>query len=127
MNKRDLAVRRLSLCCLVVSLVVLGCSQEKTVNMGSEDGRLVAGVLDDLNEFKSTEGKLALLLVRPGVLPSSDKVGLLEFYIVGKPTIDGDSAKATVSISKLGGLDPKEQQWSFKKVDGNWKIENAPL
>jgi len=108
-------------------LILMGCSQQKNLNMGSEEGKLVADVVDNLNEFKSTEAKLALLLVRPGVLPSSDKVGLLEFYIVGKPTIDGDSAKTTVSISKLGGLDSKEQQWSFKKVDGNWKIENAPL
>lgn len=94
--------------------------------MGSEDGLLVADVVDNLNEFNSTEAKLASILSKPGVL-TSDKVGSLEFYIVGKPTVDGDVAKAKVSISKLGGLDPKEQEWSFKKVDGNWKIENAPL
>lgn len=121
------SICRLAIYCVAVSLAVFGCSQDRKVNMGSDEGSLVAGVLDDLNEFKSTESKLASLLVRQGVLPASDNVGMLEFYIVGKPTIEGDSAKATVSISKLGGFDPKEQQWSFKKVDGKWKIENAPL
>jgi len=108
-------------------LIFLGCSQQKVVNMGSEDGRLVAEVVDNLNEYKSTDEKLKLILVKPDVLPPADKAGSLEYYIVGRPTIDGEVAKANVSISRLGGADPKEQQWSFRKVEGLWKIENAPL
>lgn len=111
---------------LLLVLILMGCTQPKVANMGSEDGRLVADLVDNLNEFNSSEAKLASILSKPGVL-TSGKIGSLEFYIVGKPTVDGEVAKARVSISKLGGADPKEQEWSFRKVDGNWKIENAPL
>jgi hypothetical protein len=96
--------------------------------MGGEDGKFVAELIEDLNDFKADDTNLASHFASTSGVPTSSDLSRFDFSIVGKPSVNGDSATCKVRLdNSADGTLVGEKDWSFKKVGGNWKIENAPL
>jgi hypothetical protein len=49
------------------------------------------------------------------------------FYEMGSSEVAGNSATASIRIVNAAGESIDEQEWSFSKVDGKWKLDKAPL
>ena len=63
-----------------------------------------------------------------GAAPESDRDRYRNyFYEMDPATIADGTATATVRILDPDGDVVDEQQWSFTKVDADWKISDAPL
>jgi hypothetical protein len=60
--------------------------------------------------------------------PAQKKYIGLQYTLVGKPAVNGESATATIVVEKSAtGAKLGEVTWEFAKVDGTWKIKTAPL
>ena len=69
-------------------------------------------------------------LFAPGCEPSSEALlRYPEYHFEGKPPVQsGDSATVVVVVkdAKTGGP-AGEVQWSMTKINGKWKLKDAPL
>ena len=51
-----------------------------------------------------------------------------QYRLVGRPTISGETATATVAFEKSStGEKAGEKTWEFVREGGTWKIKAAPL
>jgi len=85
--------------------------------------------VDDLSQSKDELERIKPLFV-PGAAPTAE--GLLRYMAYryeGKPPVQsGDSASVTVVVKEAAtGNHVGEVQWSMTKVNGVWKIKDAPL
>jgi hypothetical protein len=116
---------------MIGAVIVVGCGEAppalpKSANFGSEDGLQIAQLLEDFNEAKNEPSKLAKLFA--GKAPSSVKnYDRLMFSLVGKPEVMADAATADVDmVNDADGKSRGKAKWTFTKVDGKWKLKDAP-
>jgi hypothetical protein len=112
---------------LVVGFVS-GCSQSASqgLDMGSEDGKQIAELVEQLNDDGGRAKKAKEIFAAGG--KESKNYGIFRYDLKGKPSVSGTTATATILIEKLAGGDaPTEKQWEFVKEGDKWKIKSAPL
>lgn len=127
-------MRRSTLALFAVGfLSAAGCggSVAQPPSYGSDDGKAIAVLVDQVNEFKSTASHFEKLFA-PGAAPkgaAGKKYATLSYDVSGNPTVSGATATARVKMRKeMGdGGDAGEQEWSFVKDGDKWKIKSAPL
>ena len=106
----------------------LGCSQSApTLNVGGEEGGKVVSVIEELNDAKGDDKKMAGSFVSKDVAPKSKELNLYAFYVKGTPKIEGESAKCSVAIEKNDGTPVGDFEWELEKKGDVWKIKKAPL
>jgi hypothetical protein len=106
----------------------LGCSQSApTLNVGGEEGGKVVSVIEELNEAKGDDKKMAGSFVSKDVAPKSKELNLYAFYVTGTPKIEGESAKCNVAVEKNDGTPVGDFEWELEKKGDTWKIKKAPL
>ncbi len=109
-------------------LLSTGCSSSAgPVDMGGEEGSLVASAVEELNEVKHSPKKSAEFFVTKQSADSTKKLNHFSYYVAGKPTINGTSATCKVLIERSDGTPLGDQEWTFEKVDNRWKIKSALL
>jgi len=112
---------------LTVIALASGCSGPSKVDMGGEEGLAVATAVESLNDFKANDQQIAASFLNASSAPKSDELNRYVFYIVGKPTVDGNKAKSKILVENNDGTKVGEFEWTFEKANGAWKVENAPL
>jgi len=113
---------------LLLCLSFLGCSQSApTLNVGSEEGGKVVSVIEELNEAKGDDKKMASSFVSKEVTPKSKELNLYAFYVKGTPKIEGNTAKCSVAVEKNDGTPVGDVEWELEKMGDTWKIKKAPL
>lgn len=107
---------------------LLGCSKSApTLNVGGEEGGKVVSVIEELNEAKGDDKKMAGSFVSKDVAPKSKELNLYAFYVKGTPKIEGESAKCSVAVEKNDGTPVGDFEWELEKKGDVWKIKKAPL
>jgi hypothetical protein len=115
---------------IAMSLVLsVGCSGgAKQIDLGGEDGKKIALLVEDLNEIKHNAKKMVDCFASKQAVPDTKKFNQLAFYIVGKPNVTGSTATCKVLVEKAAeGTSIGEQEWTFEKVADGWKIKSAPV
>jgi hypothetical protein len=110
---------------LVGLLALTGCGAKDMSNMGGDEGTAIAGVVELLNDYKARDDKIPMLFAKADGLPTAEELNKYSFYVVGKPSVESDSATSKILVERADGNPIGEREWSFKKVDGSWKIETA--
>jgi hypothetical protein len=109
-------------------LFLSGCTRGTPVqDFGGEEGKQIADLIDDLNDFKWTDEKIVSNFASNAGIPSSADLSRFDYSIIGQPQVDGDSATCNIRLDHLDGAPASEREWRFKKVGGSWKLETAPL
>lgn len=109
-------------------LFPFGCTRVTPVqDFGGEEGKQIADLIDELNDFKSTDEKIVPNFASNTRIPSSADLSRFDYSILGQPQVDGDSATCNIRLDHLDGTPASEKEWRFKKVGGSWKLETAPL
>lgn len=123
-----LMLRWITICLALAVLLAVGCGGRSSVpDMGGEDGKKIAALIEDLNDAAGVAKKMAPLFAS-SVRPEPVKFGRYSYSVVGRPSVNGDSATCQVRIDTLAGGENKgEQQWTFSRQGGEWKITAAPL
>ena len=93
--------------------------------MGGDEGTAIAGVIELLNDYKARDDKIPMLFAKADGLPTAEELNKYSFYVVGKPSVESDSATSKILVERADGNPIGEREWSFKKVDGSWKIVSA--
>ena len=88
--------------------------------------------VDDVNDFSQSKNELDRVrrLFAPGAGPSKATLSRYAAYqYEGKqPVLSGDSATVVVIVKGAKTGNPVgEVQWSIMKVNGVWKLKEAPL
>jgi hypothetical protein len=116
---------------LIVSISAAGCggssNKDKSLDMGGEEGSKIASLIDDLADFKNNPKKLPSICDESLKLTEPKKFGSYSYYVVGKPTVNGDTATCTIRIDDAGGTKLFEKEWEFVKRGNNWKIKSCPI
>jgi hypothetical protein len=110
---------------ILLILVVQGCGSPAPPSYGSEDGKKIALLIEDLNEKKGNTVESKKLFV--SVPANLVRLGQFSFDVKGSPSVTGTTATATLAVRTEGGEDKGQQQWTFEKVGENWRIKTAPL
>ena len=106
----------------------LGCSQSvPTLNVGGEEGGKVVSVIEELNEAKGDDKKLAGSFVSKEVTPKAKELNLYNFYVKGTPKIQGETAQCLIMVEKTDGSPVGDFEWELEKKGDAWKIKKAPL
>ncbi len=117
-------VRRFWIPVLVISLA--GCTSSSTpLDLGGEEGTNIGRILEAVNDSIDQPKKLKTLVADGAKLPTSKSLGGLQFYIKGKPLIQGSEGSCRVLVSSAQG--DKEVDWSFVKSGDSWKIKEFKL
>ncbi|MCI0465110.1 MAG: hypothetical protein L0Z62_49950 [Gemmataceae bacterium] len=112
-------------------LLLAGCGgSDPAQEFGGEEGKkiasLIRGFSDDVTNPKELEKAFVAGAAPKGA--AQKKYQGYQYCPVGKPSISGDTAKATVSFEKLSTGDRlSEKTWEFVKEGGTWKIKSAPM
>jgi hypothetical protein len=117
-----------ALAVLAVCLLGAGCGGGPSPpDYGSEDGKQIARLVEELNEATSDEKRFRQAFAGPA--PKDRKhFNAHLFDVDGAPAVTGDSATARVKVRSDGeGKDRGTQEWTFVKEGGQWKIKSAPL
>ncbi len=118
------AVSRFFIPVLLVGLAGCGGSS-KPLDLGGEDGTKIGQLLEELNDAIDQPKKLKGLLVAGATVPSTKSLGGLQFYIKGKPSLQGSEGTGKVLVSSPKG--DMEVDWSFVKSGDSWKIKEFKL
>ncbi len=111
-----------------VLLLLVGCLQSSTtLDVGGEEGAKVVSAIEELNEAKADDKKLAASFVSKAVTPKAKELNLYSYYVKGTPKIDGDLAKCLVLVEKNDGTPVGDFEWELERIDATWKIKRAPL
>ena len=116
-----------ALVALTIGLTGCGKSEPRGPSFGSEDGKQIAVLLEDLTEAAADTPKASALFA--GQPPANLKqFGRYRFEVKANPTVSGDTATATVQIvAENDGTEKGATEWSFVKEGGKWKVKTAPL
>ncbi|MDW8244418.1 MAG: hypothetical protein RMJ88_14510 [Thermogemmata sp.] len=110
----------------VVLFGAIACSSSpQAPGYGSEDGKKIALLIEDLNEKKASNRELRQLFDTP-----PQNLNLYDRYmydIQGNPAIQGDEARVTVAIRNDNDTVNTTKEWTFVRRQGTWKIQQAPL
>ncbi len=114
---------------LICSLLLsLGCARSApTLDVGGEEGGKVVSVIEELNEAKADDKKLAASFASKAVTPKAKELNLYNFYVKGTPKVQGDSAQCLVLVEKNNGTPVGDFEWELERIGGTWKIKRAPL
>lgn len=111
-----------------VLLLSVGCSKgAPTLDVGGEEGGKVVSVIEELNEAKADDKKLAASFATKAVTPKAKELNLYSYYVKGTPKIQGDLAKCMVLVEKNDGTPVGDFEWELERISGTWKIKRAPL
>lgn len=107
-------------------MTVAGCGNaSRPLDLGGEDGTNIGNLLENLNDAIDQPKKLKALVAEGAKLPSTKALGGLQFYIKGKPSLQGSEGSCKVLVSSANG--DKEVDWSFVKTGDSWKIKELKL
>ncbi|MBY0456054.1 MAG: nuclear transport factor 2 family protein [Gemmataceae bacterium] len=112
----------------VAALALAGCGDKppQAPDMGGEDGKKVAALVEDLNDASSPKKFDALFA--PGSKPSNPKAYAQHtFSVAGKPAVSGATATCKVRVDTTAGAPKGEVEWAFAKDGDKWQIKSAPL
>jgi hypothetical protein len=118
-------IKRVWFPALVGLLLLAGCGAKDLSDMGGDEGKAIAGVVELLNDYKARDEKIPMLFAKSDGLPSAQELNKYSFYVVGKPAVASDTATSKILVERADGSPIGEREWNFKKVDGNWKIVSA--
>lgn len=97
---------------------------------GGEDGKKVADLISEFEDLTNKPKEFAQAFAA-GVAPkgaAQKKYNSYQYRLVGRPTVSGETATATITIEKPSTGDKiGEKTWEFAKEGGTWKIKAAPL
>lgn len=99
----------------------------KPLDMGGEDGSKIAALIEDLADTKTNSRKLNAMLANGTKIEDQKKFAKYEFYVVGKPTVNGMEATCMIRVEDGGGTKLGEKEWTFGKQGDAWKIKSCPL
>jgi hypothetical protein len=137
--KRTFAVecfelRKLVACVLLVlaSIVTPGCDRPVARDPVIPPEKHIFWLVEDVDDRSSSPGELDLMkkLFAPGCEPSKEALARYTAYrYKGNQLVQsGDSATVTVTFTDAKTGDPAgELPWSMTRIDGRWKIKDAPL
>ena len=118
-------IKRVRFPALVGLLLLAGCAAKDLSDMGGNEGKAIAEVVELLNDYKARDEKISMLFAKSDGLPSAQELNKYSFYVVGKPAVASDTATSKILVERADGTPIGEREWSFKKVDGSWKIVSA--
>ncbi|VTR94001.1 Signal peptide-domain containing protein OS=Planctomyces brasiliensis (strain ATCC 49424 / DSM 5305 / JCM 21570 / NBRC 103401 / IFAM 1448) GN=Plabr_3097 PE=4 SV=1 [Gemmata massiliana] len=121
---------RASCCAVALALFVVGCGSSgggTGADMGSEEGRKVALLIEDMNDAKGNQKRTVEMFVKGTKPPDPKKLVPYDYAVLGKPAIAGETATCKVRIDKPTGEKVGEVEWTFEKEGDKWKIKSAPL
>ena len=114
-----------------VLLAAAGCggseSPGKALDLGGPDATAIATVIEDLNDAVGSNKKLEPMFVKGSKPTDPKKMAKCSYYIVGKPSVSGSTAKCKVRIDDAAGKTLGEPEWEFEKDGDKWKVKTAPL
>ncbi|TWU20570.1 hypothetical protein Pla52o_44480 [Novipirellula galeiformis] len=133
-------LKRLLVIALSLWLVPLvGCGGSATVKLTEEQNAFAS--VEGLGDLAGDDAMFASAFVA-GAAPENRKdYGERGYQVAGVPTFDGDSVTVPVKIfggvystssrdgrrSKASSVTETEQLWTLQRVDGHWKLKDAPL
>ena len=116
---------------LFVVALVSGCGSSGTptgvLDMGGADATQVATIVEDANDAKGDTKKTAALFANGVKLPDPKRFAEHDYYVSGKPTVNGSEATCIIRVDFAKGGTAGEVEWSFVKEGEKWKIKYAPL
>ncbi len=113
---------------LALLMGLSGCSSNpSSIDLGGDEGKKVAGVIEELNEVKNNSKKAEAFFVSKENLPPAKRLNQYTYYVAGQPSINGSNATCKVLIEMANGNPVGEQEWTFEKVSEQWKIKSAPV
>ena len=108
-----------------------GCGEPsvstKPIDMGGEAGSKIAILIENLADAKTNSRNLNALLAQGVKVDDPKKFAKCEYYVVGKPIVNGDEATCTVRVDDNNGAKIGEVVWTFSKQGDAWKIKSCPL
>lgn len=107
----------------VLLIAFLGCG-----DVGPTDEQQVNITIANLSDAALDPGSFTSFFVAGSVPDESLRHRYRElFYEIDPPVISGNSATAMVRMTNVAGEIIAEKEWTFSKVDTEWKIIAAPL
>lgn len=110
--------------------VVAGCGQSATnpsaPDLGGDDGKQIAALVDRLNDDSSRPAQLKQLFAA-GAAADARALRQYRFDLKATPAVTGGTATGTVVVEKTAGGGAVEKEWAFAKEGDKWKIKTAPL
>jgi hypothetical protein len=116
---------------LIIGLGVLaaglaGCSSTpKPPDYGSDDGKAIALLIEEVNDCKADGKRLAQLFAEP--VKDLKKYDPYNYDLSGKPVVSGETATAKLKVRADDGTEKGTTDWTFVKAGDKWKIQSAPL
>lgn len=111
----------------LIALIMTGCGVDQ--ERFGEEAKAARGVVSGISGSAQYDPQRFASRFAPGKAPMADR---MKYAMVGilanSAKIDGDQAVIEVSI-----LNPQtsekiaDQQWTAVKIDGSWKLQDAPL
>ena len=115
----------------ILPVAALGCRHStQGPNYGGQDGNKIARLVDQMNDESNTIPKLKAAFASGTTIGKKDLKTFprYRYEIKGAPSVNGDSATATVEVSEQTRSDGgSEKEWTFVKEGADWKIKSAPL
>jgi hypothetical protein len=116
---------------LLLSAFVAGCGSSTPptngLDMGGPDANQIAALVEDTNDAKGDSKKTLAKLAKGTKLADPKKFAQHEFYVSGKPTVNGTEGKCKIRVDSAKGGTAGEVEWEFVKEGDQWKIKSAPL
>ena len=117
---------------ILPGIVTLGCDQTPPVHPEVSAEVQILRLVADVDDFAQTPRELKVIprLFASGCEPAKEALSRYPDYrYEGKPPVQsGDSATVVVVVKDTKTGQPVgELQWSMTKVNGAWKLKDAPL
>ncbi len=117
---------------ILAALVASGCNRAVPLNPDVPTDKRILMLVGDVDDFAQSKNELGRIkqLFAPGSEPSPQALRrYMAYRYEGKPPVlSGDSATVAVMVKDAKTGSPAgEVQWSIAKVDGVWKLKDAPL
>lgn len=112
---------------------VVGCggpdpAAAKALDVGGPDANQVAALVEEVNESRGVGKRFADSFAKAVPAAEAKRYGPFAYYLVGRPTVAGSEATATVSVQQeRDGTEVGQVDWQFVKDGDKWKIKSAPL
>jgi len=127
-------IRRLPAWTILIlpGILTLGCDRPLPIHPEVPTERQIIKLVEDVEDVAHSPGELNRVkpLFAPGFGPSNEALLRYPAYrYEGKPPVlSGDSATVTVIVTDAKtGKPAGELQWSMTKVNGRWRLQDAPL
>lgn len=109
-------------------MMTTGCGGDKSGGPEAENRQRLTELLASLEDLPSRPKEFAASFVSGTPTAARQKYVGNVYYLVGAPTISGDSATAKVAIKRVNTSTwLGETTWEFAKAGDTWKIKSAPM